>query len=81
MLRNGRPVNCSTIADRFEVCIKTAQRDLEFLRDRLGVPAEYDPQGHTWKLGESSPVVAFLRLASPGQVSARRQAAMWRNAA
>jgi hypothetical protein len=81
LLRCGRPVNCTAIADRFEVSTKTAQRDMEFLRDRLGVPAEYDPQAHTWRLEESSPVVAFLQLASPGQVSARRQAAMWRAAA
>lgn len=34
--------NASTLARSFEVSTKTAQRDIEFMRDRLNCPLEYD---------------------------------------
>src|SRR6266705_6516971 len=34
--------NCRKLADEFEVSSKTIQRDIEFMRDRLGLPIEYD---------------------------------------
>ena len=34
--------NCSTLADELEVSRKTVQRDIDFLRDRMGLPIEYD---------------------------------------
>ena len=41
--QNGYPNNAS-IAERFEVSRKTAQRDIEFLRDRMNAPIEYCAQ-------------------------------------
>ena len=38
--KNGYPNN-ALIAERFEVSRKTAQRDIEFLRDRMNAPIEY----------------------------------------
>lgn len=35
--------NASTLADQFEISRKTAQRTIEFLRDRLLAPLAYDP--------------------------------------
>src|SRR3954469_1045440 len=35
--------NCRKIADELEVSSKTIQRDIDFMRDRLGLPIEYDP--------------------------------------
>lgn len=35
--------NCRTMAEVLEVSEKTVQRDLEFMRDRWGMPLEYDP--------------------------------------
>lgn len=34
--------NCSSIAKVFEVTPKTIQRDIEFMRDRMGYPIEWD---------------------------------------
>ena len=34
--------NCRKLADDLEVSTKTIQRDLDFMRDRLGLPIEYD---------------------------------------
>lgn len=35
--------NATTLAERFEISQKTAQRDIEFMRDRLSAPLAYDP--------------------------------------
>ena len=34
--------NCRKLAERLEVSTKTVQRDIDFMRDRLGLPIEYD---------------------------------------
>ena len=36
--------NARSFAERFEMAHRTGQRDLEFLRDRLGAPLEFDRQ-------------------------------------
>src|SRR3954451_21258059 len=36
----GKFPNCRTLAEELEVSSKTIQRDIEFMRDRLGVPIE-----------------------------------------
>lgn len=36
--------NATDLARRFEVSVKTAQRDIAFMRDRLGCPLAYDRQ-------------------------------------
>src|SRR5271155_2545287 len=35
--------NCRKLASELEVSAKTIQRDIDFMRDRLGLPIEYDP--------------------------------------
>ncbi len=35
--------NCRRLAEELEVSSKTIQRDIDFMRDRLGLPIEYDP--------------------------------------
>ena len=42
-LKAGDYPNCRRIADELEVSSKTIQRDIDFMRDRLGLPIEYDP--------------------------------------
>jgi predicted DNA-binding transcriptional regulator YafY len=42
-LKAGEFPNCRKIADEIEVSSKTIQRDIDFMRDRLGLPIEYDP--------------------------------------
>jgi predicted DNA-binding transcriptional regulator YafY len=41
--RAGKFPNCRTLAEELEVSEKTIQRDIEFMRDRLGLPIAYDP--------------------------------------
>jgi predicted DNA-binding transcriptional regulator YafY len=41
-IRGGRHPNALTFAAAWEVSQKTIQRDIEFLRDSLGAPIEYD---------------------------------------
>jgi len=41
-LRNSEYPNCTSFATEWEISTKTAQRDFEFLRDRMGAPLEYD---------------------------------------
>ncbi len=37
-----RRVNCTTLATDLDVTVKTIQRDLDYLRDQLGLPVDYD---------------------------------------
>jgi predicted DNA-binding transcriptional regulator YafY len=41
-LRNKEYPNCTSFAVEWEVSTKTVQRDIEFLKDRMGAPLEYD---------------------------------------
>lgn len=43
-LRENRYPNCRTIARAFEVNPKTVHRDIEYLRDQLGAPIDFDPR-------------------------------------
>ena len=45
-LATGRKPNCRTLAQEMEVSAKTVQRDIEFMRDQLLLPIEYDPVCH-----------------------------------
>ena len=44
LIQAGKYPNCSTLARKFEVHLRTVNRDLEFMRDRLRLPLEYDSQ-------------------------------------
>lgn len=48
-VKDGRLPNCSTLARDLEVTPKTVQRDITFMRDRLGLPLEYDDQLHGYR--------------------------------
>ena len=41
-IKAGSFPNCRKLAGEFEVSPKTIQRDVDFMRDRLGLPIEYD---------------------------------------
>jgi len=43
-LKTGRLPNARKLAERFEVSVKQAQRDIEFMRDRLAAPLAYDAE-------------------------------------
>jgi len=57
-VKTGVFPNCNSLATDLEVSAKTIQRDISFIRDRLGYPIEYDQIKHgysfTDKIGDIS---------------------------
>ncbi len=53
-IRKGRYPSAERLAERFELCRKTAQRDIAFLRDRLDAPLEYDPVRRGYRYGDGA---------------------------
>jgi proteasome accessory factor B len=61
--------NCKKIAAELEVSAKTIQRDIDFMRYRLGLPIDYHPQEFGFFYTE--PVTAFPNIeVSEGEVTA-----------
>jgi proteasome accessory factor B len=56
-LRRDPLVNCTKLVKQLEVCRKTVVRDIAFMRDRLDLPIEYDPQIQAYRY--TQPVNAF----------------------
>ena len=52
-LLDGRYPNCSTLCRTIEVSSKTIQRDLDYMRDQLDLPIEYDKTRHGYCYTES----------------------------
>lgn len=69
LLQKGKYPNCATLARQLEVSAKTAQRDIEFMRDRLELPVDYDRGRHGYYYTEE--VVNFPTVqVSEGEVVA-----------
>ena len=45
-LQEGKYPNCTNLARKIEVSTKTIQRDIDYMRDQLGLPIEYDGARH-----------------------------------
>lgn len=60
LVKNGQYPNCSTLAREFEVSLRTITRDLEFMRDRLELPLQFDPQRNGYSY--TRPVEHFPQL-------------------
>jgi proteasome accessory factor B len=56
-LRRGAMINCSRLMRDLEVSRKTIVRDIAFMRDRLDLPIEFDPQINAYRY--THPVNAF----------------------
>ena len=50
MLRHGTPFTMGEVASGFECSVKTIQRDLDFMRDRLGWGFFFSPASKRWVL-------------------------------
>lgn len=61
-LRAGRPFQAGDIAARFETTLRTAYRDLDFLRDDWRVPVEYDRSTRSFRLTEPTFVLPPIAL-------------------
>lgn len=53
-IAHGGFPNCRSMAERLEVSAKSIQRDLTFMRDRLGLPLEYDATKYGYYYTEPS---------------------------
>jgi predicted DNA-binding transcriptional regulator YafY len=63
-LKNGRPLKATDIAGEFEIDVRTAYRDICFLRDQCRAPLEFDRQRGSYVLTEptfSLPLVTMTR--------------------
>lgn len=68
-LKSDELPNCRKIANELEVSAKTIQRDIDFMRDRLGLPIDYDPARFGFHYTE--PVTSFPSIAvSEGEITA-----------
>ena len=68
-LRRGASVNCTNLGEALEVARKTLVRDINYMRDRLGLPVEFDPVHNTYRYTE--PVESFPTVkVSEGEVFA-----------
>lgn len=68
-LQDGHWPNCIKLAGALEVSVKTVQRDIEFMRDRLNLPIAYDGPRHGYFYAE--PVSAFPSIkVSEGEILA-----------
>ncbi len=52
-LKDGAALNCTRLAREMEVSRKTIQRDIDHMRDRLGLPIEYDRAAHSYAYTET----------------------------
>lgn len=68
-LRGGRPLKATDLAREFQVTVRTAYRDLDFLRDQLSTPVEYDRPNSTWRLTDPTAPLPPMML-SQGEVVA-----------
>lgn len=61
--------NCRQIAEELEISAKTIQRDIDFMRDRLGLPIDYNPTRFGFRYSE--PVTNFPSISvSEGEITA-----------
>ena len=54
-IQNGRYPNCVAMAVELEVSHKTAKRDVEFMRDRVNLPIDFDPHRKRYALTVAAP--------------------------
>jgi predicted DNA-binding transcriptional regulator YafY len=68
-LRSGQSLKANDLATEFEVNVRTAYRDLDFLRDDWRVPLEFDRSQGTYRLTEPTVALPLVTL-SEGELVA-----------
>jgi predicted DNA-binding transcriptional regulator YafY len=61
-IRAGKFPNATTLADALEVCPRTIQRDIEFLRDRMGAPLVFDRRRNGYAYADPDYQLPLLTL-------------------
>ena len=59
-IKEGRRPNTSSLAARLSVSSKTVQRDIDYLRDELGAPIQFDREENGYRYSRSDYVLPFL---------------------
>jgi predicted DNA-binding transcriptional regulator YafY len=59
-IKEGRRPNTSSLAEKLSVSSKTVQRDIEYLRDELAAPLEFDRESNGYRYSRSDYVLPFL---------------------
>lgn len=81
LLKEGKFPNCQDLSDDFEVSYKTVQRDIDFMRDQLQLPIEYDSAHHGFiytKEVKNLPAVALQEGEVVALLVAQRAAEQYR---
>src|SRR5262245_21592913 len=60
--RAGRPLKATDLAREFEVNVRTAYRDLDFLRDDWRIPIEFDRRENSYRLTEPTAALPAVTL-------------------
>ncbi len=68
-LKAGQPIKATLLARQFEISVRTAYRDFDFLRDEWRVPIEFDRKRGTFRLTEPAAFVAPVTM-SQGELVA-----------
>lgn len=55
-LKLGKKVTVKALAAEFEVSTKTINRDMDFMRDRLLIPLQYDSATFSWIIDPAAKV-------------------------
>ena len=68
-VRAGRFPNANILAEHFEISTKTAQRNIEFIRDRLGAPLEYSAGPRGYRYSDDSFILPSFQVSQEELVS------------
>lgn len=68
-LQSGRYPNATQLGSDLEVCTKTIRRDIDFMRDRLGLPVEFEPGRNGYHYTEEVDAFPTLQI-SEGELFA-----------
>jgi predicted DNA-binding transcriptional regulator YafY len=83
-LGNAQQVTALSLAAELETSARTIKRDIELMRDRLGVPIAWDPTAHSYYYTHRCDLLPLLRLDADealALVLAGRTFAAWRGSA
>src|SRR4030067_2491181 len=68
-VRSGKYPNATSLSGQFEISVKTAQRDIEFMRDRLNCPLLYDRTSKGYYYEDDTFSLPMAYLSSGGLAS------------
>ncbi len=68
-IQHGGWPNCVGMAADFEVSVRTLKRDIEFMRDRLHLPIEYDSRRHGFHFAKPVDPAPCLTLSEAEQLA------------